>query len=183
MSVAPEEERFAKNATIMAQAVHESIVKLYNSGYKTIDPTLVALAVTVISSFDKHYLIQGFIVNSHERCWDSIKRRDEIYFVENASDIFKYLPMDKVNLFKDLFQTKDSQGHCVISQSLKDQLWDLFDAMIKIAIKYIHKNRSPYSYSTPTGMVNTYGAQFFEEVDLNHHASVWRVKLEFPTNY
>ena len=61
MSVAPEEERFAKNATIMAQAVHESVQKLYNAGYKTIDPTLVALAVTVITAFDKHYLIQGKI--------------------------------------------------------------------------------------------------------------------------
>lgn len=183
MSVAPEEERFAKNATIMAQAVHESVQKLYNAGYKTIDPTLVALAVTVITAFDKHYLIQGFIENSHEKCWDSIKTRNELFFVKNASEIFKYLPMDKVNLFKDLFLTKDSQDNSVVSQSLKNQLWDLFDAMIKISIKYIHKNRSPYSYPTSNEMVNTYGAQFFEEVDLNHHAGVWGVKLEFPPNY
>lgn len=183
MSAAPEEERFAKNTTIMAQAVHESVQKLYNAGYKTVDPTIVALAVTVISSFDKHYLIQGFIETSHEKCWDSIKKRDEVFFVNNASDIFKYLPMDKVNLFKDLFLTKDSQGNSVISQSLKNQLWDLFNAMIKISIKYIHKNRCPYSYQTNDGVVNTYGASFFDEVDLNKHAGVWGVKLEFPPNY
>ena len=183
MSSAPEEERFAKNTTIMAQAVHESVQKLFNAGYKTVDPILVSIAVSVISAFDKHYLIQGFIENSHDKCWDGIKKRDEIFFVENVTDIFRYLPMDKVNLFKDLFLTKDTQGNSVISQSLKNQLWDLFDAMIKISIKYIHKNRCPYSYQTNDGLGNTYGASFFDEVDLKRHASVWGVKLEFPPNY
>lgn len=180
MSVAPEEERFAKNTTIMAQAIYESVQRLYNAGYKTVEPHFVAFAVTVISAFDKHFLIQGFIENSHTTCWDSIKTRNEIFFVENASEIFRYLPMEKVNLFKDLFLTKDSQGNSVVSQSLKNQLWDLFDAMIKISIKYIHKGRSPYSYQNSEGLFNVYAASFFNEVDINHHASVWGVKLEFP---
>lgn len=183
MSVAPEEERFAKNTIIMAQAVQECIQKLYMAGYKTVDPNVVAFVVTLISSFDKHYLIQGFIDNSHLKCWDSMKRRDEVFFVENSTEIFKYLPMDKVNLFKDLFTTKDAQGVSVISQSLKDQLWTLFDAMIKISIKYIHKNRNPYSYQNEKGeVVPAYGASFYDEVDLQHHAHVWEVKLEFPPN-
>ena len=182
MSVAPEEERFAKNTTIMAQAIHESVQKLYNAGYKTIDPPLVAFAATVISAFDKHFLIQGFIENSHTKCWDCIKKRDEIFFVENASEIFQYLPIDKVNLFKDLFLTRDAKGNSVVSLSLKNQLWDLFDAMVKISIKYVHKNRTPYSYQTNDGVFNTYGASFFDEVDLNRHASVWGIKLEFPPN-
>lgn len=179
MEQATEEERFAKNTTIMAQAVHDSIQRLYSSGYKTIHPDIIALAVTMISTFDKHFLIQGFIENGHDKCWDNIKKRDEIFFVQNAGDIFKYLPMDKVNLFKDLFLTKDSSGNSVVSQSLKDQLWGLFDAMVKISIKYIHKSRAPYSYSTPEGITNAYGSSFFDEVDLAHHASVWNVKLEF----
>ena len=182
MSVAPEEERFSMNTRIMAQAVHESVSKLYNAGYKTVDPNIIAMAVVVISGFDKHYLIQGFIENSHEVCWDGIKKRDEVFFVNNSKNIFKYLPMDKVDLFKDLFFTKDAQGNNVISQSFKDQLWGLLDAMIKISIKYIHRQRDPYSYSTDGSMVNTYGSQFFDEVNLQHHASVWGVKLEFPTS-
>jgi hypothetical protein len=183
MSVAPEEERFAKNAGVMAAAVHECVQKLFNAGYKTIDPEVVALAGSLISSFDKHYLIQGFIENSYEKCWDSIKARSESFFVENASDVFKYLPMDQVNLFKDLYTIKDPQGHSVISQSLKDQLWKLFDAMVKIAIKYIHKHRQPYSYGTAQNVVNAYKASFFDEVDIARHARAWEVKLEFPPQY
>ncbi|CAH6420859.1 Hypothetical protein HVR_LOCUS1308 [uncultured virus] len=183
MSLAPEHERFAKNTTIMAQAVHEGVKRLYDAGYKTIDPDLIDSAVRVISIFNKHFLIQGFIENSHEKCWDKFKEREEDFFVENAGDIFKYLPMDKVNLFKDLFVTKDSAGNSVVSQNLKNQLWDLFDAMIKISIKYVHNNRSPYSYSTPNGISNAYGASFFDEVDIGHHANVWNVRLEFPPNF
>ena len=139
MNTIPEEERFAKNTIIMAQAVHESIKRLYDSGYKTIDPNIIGFAVTIISAFDKNYLIQGFIEASHIKCWDSIKRRDEDFFIYNANDIFKHLPMDKVNIFRDLFLMKDSNGKSVISDSLKEQLWELFDAMVKISIKYVHR--------------------------------------------
>lgn len=184
MSVAPEEERFARNTAIMAQAIKECIQQLYNAGYKTVDPTLVSLAASLISTFDKHYLIQGFINNSHERCWDQVKNRNEEFFVEHAGEVFKYLPMDKVNLFKDLFTTKDAQGQSVISQALKNQIWDLFDAMVKISIKYIHKGRDPYSYQNENGqVVNAYRASFFDVVDLQRHVKVWEVKLEFPMKY
>lgn len=182
MSIAPEEERFARNTTIMAQAIHETITKLYNAGYKTVNPMMVEIAVGVISKFDKNYLIQGFISNSHELCWDAINNRNEQYIVANASNIFKYLPTDKVNLFKDLFETKDENGNSVVSQSMKEQLWDLFDAMVKISIKYIHKRRKPYAYMHDGQLCNAYGESFFDDVDIAHHVDVWKVNLEFPPN-
>lgn len=180
MSVVPAEERFSKNITVMTQAIHEAVQKLYASGYKTVDPNMIALVGTIIAAFDKHYLIQGFIENSHTQCWDNIKQRDEQFFVENSNDIFKYLPMDKVNMFKDLFLTRNAQGTSVVPQSLKDQIWDLLGAMVKISIKYIHTGRSPYSVSGETGIVEAYHATFFEEVDLPYHAGIWGVKLEYP---
>ena len=185
MTTLPEEERFAKNAIIMAQAIQESVQRLYNAGYRTVDPNIISLVGSVIASFDKHYLIQGFIETSHEKCWDSIKKRDENFFVTNANNIFQYLPTDKVNLFKDLFLTRDANGNSVVSQSLKNQLWELFDSMIRIAIQYIHVRRSPYSYQTTEGVRNAYGATFFDEVDIAYHATVWGIthKLQFPPNY
>lgn len=185
MSVVPEEERFHKVMIGMADAIKDGISRLNNAGYKTVDINLVNLIVQIIMPFDKHYLIRGFIENSHKLCWDSIKARDENYFLENASSIFGYLPMDKVNLFKDLFTTKDANGVNVISQSFKNDLWRFFDAMIKISIQYIHKGRAPSSQQTPNGIVKTYGASFFDHVDINHHANVWGIadKLEFPIKY
>ncbi len=180
MNIVPPEERFQKNAKIMAEAVLEAIQTLYKLGYQTIDPNMVILVVTVISSLDKHYLIRGFIENSHEKCWDEIKKRDEVFFVKNACDIFKYLPMDKVNLFKDLFQTKDSHGQSVIDQDLKNQIWALFDAMIKISINYVHIGRGAYSCATTKGIKNSYKNKFFDNIDITTHANIWKVNLEFP---
>lgn len=180
MSIIPEEERFYKNTIVMAHAIYESVKKLNDAGYKTIQPDLIDFAIRVISAFDKHYLIQGFIINSHEKCWDSILKRDEDFFVTNASDIFKYLPMDKVNLFKDLFLTKNKNGESVVPVGLKEDLWILFDAMVKISIKYIHKNRDPHSYSKDDNIINAYGSDFFEEINIDYHANNWKIKLEFP---
>jgi hypothetical protein len=178
--VPPEEVRFSQNTTIMANAVLEAIEKLHNQGYHTVNPMLVRLASTVMAGFDKHYLIQGFIENSHSECWDMIKRRDEEYFKEHASEVFQYLPMDHVNLFKDLFEQKDAHGKSVVPDSLKNQIWDLFDSMIKISIKYVHKQRGPYSYASEAGVVNEYQMDFLEAVDVPYHSEVWKVKLDYP---
>jgi len=180
--VAPEEERFARNTLIMAQAVHESVQKLYDAGYKTVNPMMISFAIGIISSFDKHYLIQGFIKKSHKTSWDSIKNKDEKFFLENAGDIFSELPMENVNMFRDMFQLKDKQGQPVISQALKNQLWDLFHAMVKISIKYVHKQRKPYSYMGQSGMTNAYSVNFSDDVDLARHSKLWGVVLEFPPN-
>lgn len=182
MASVPEEERFAKNATIMAQAIQDGVQRLFDAGYQTVNPKLIGTAAVLISNFNKHYLIQGFIENSHTACWDKIKERDENFFVENASNIFRYLPMDKVNLFKDLFLTKDQRGVSVVSESLKQQIWCLFDAMIKISIKYIHRGRNPQAFNVDKKQVNRYTASFFDDVDLEYHARVWNLKLEFPVS-
>jgi hypothetical protein len=176
----PEEERFYKNILIMAEAIHDCVTKLFDKGYKTVDPNVVSLAVEVIGVFDRHFLIQGYIKNSHSVCWDYIHKRDEVFFVKNSSDVFQYLPMDKINLFKDLFLTKDEQGNSVVPQELKDQLWNLLSAMTKISIKYIHNRRGPYLKKLGDGtLVPAYKQDFFEDIDVKKHANTWGVVLEY----
>ena len=178
--VPPEEERFSSNVTVMAKAVADGVSQIRAKGYDTVDPTVINLAVAVISGFDKHYLIQGFIENSHQQCWDKIKARDEIYFMEHVHEVFQYLPMEHVNMFADLFRVKDANGQSVVPQSLKDQIWGLFDAMIKICIKYIHKQRGPYSEVNEGEIEQYYQNEFSQQVDLVYHAGVWNVQLDFP---
>lgn len=180
-AMAPEEVRFSDNVTIIIQAIQASVKQVYQQGITTIDPNTIQLIAVLISNFDKHHLIQGFIENSHEFCWDKIKARDEDFFINNVGSIFRYLPAEKVNLFKDLYLAKDENGKNVVSDDLKNQIWRLFDANIKISIKYCHRLRSPYSIAGPDGTVrNMYAASFFDEVKLEHHAKVWGVNREFP---
>lgn len=175
---APEADRFMDNTTILIEAIHESVTKLYNEGYKTVNPSIIFIAKCIIGGYNKDYLITGFIKNSHSTCWDSIKSRDEVYFAENSGEIFRYLPMDKVNLFKDLFTTKDRNGNSVVSEELKNEIWDIFDAMIKISIKYVHKNRQPYTDSEEN---KCYSVEFLPDVDVEYHSSKWGLNLEFPS--
>lgn len=178
--IPPEEERFAMNVNIMVQAIHESVQRLWDAGNHELNPGLIQLASAVISQYDKHDLIQGFIKNSHELCWNLIKTRDENFFIKNASEVFKSLPIDKVNLFRNVFLMKDTAGKSVVPDSLKAQLWDLFDAMVKISIKYVHNNRGAYSVNTESGPVKKYNRPFFPEVDILAHATVWKMNLDFP---
>lgn len=161
----PEEVRFANNATIMGHAISNGVNTLNNAGYKTIDPIKMMFAISLIESHGKenpHNLINLFINNSHALCWNKIKERDEKFFLENVNKIFSILPAESVNIFKDLFLTVDDNGVNVVSDNLKNELWGLFDAMIKISIKYIHKQRiqHPEKYS---------------DVDLQAHAKLWGV--------
>ena len=61
------------------------------------------MIAAAIGAFNKKFLIEGFIENSHAKCWDNIKIRNEQFFSENSGDIFKYLPIHRVNLFKVIF--------------------------------------------------------------------------------
>ena len=179
MNIKPEEERFSDIAVQLSQAIHYCVKNLFDLGYKTVEPSLVLLVTNIMQRFEKHSLIQGFIENSHIECWSKIKNRDEEYFVENASNIFKYLPSGQVNLFKDLFTTKDKNGISVIDQDTKNQIWKLFDVMIKISIKYVHKNRSPYSVKESGVSKNYYARDFSGTVNVAEHAETWGVVLEF----
>lgn len=171
-----EEERFAENTTVMVDLVHHTVTIAQQRGLNSIHPDLVKLAGIVMSKYDKHELIQGFIEKSHEECWDMIKIRDVTFFTKNASAIFKHLPTDKVDLFRDLFVKKDANGNSYISAETEKNLWDLFTSMIKISIKYIHKNRSP---TTTSDGKKVYKSSFFDEVDIAKHAKNFNLTLTF----
>jgi hypothetical protein len=85
-------------------------------------------------------------------------------------------------LFCDLFCLRTADGKSVISEELKDQIWGLMMAMVKIAIKYVHENRGPTASGSATGAINSYKyPNFVEELTcLVEHAAKWGVKLDFP---
>lgn len=159
----PEEERFVKNVQIMAEAIYAGVNKLYKQGYKIIDPSLVLFAAEMIKTYDSHETIQNFIIHSHAECWDKIKARDETFFINNIAIIFQKLPMDTVSLFKSLFLTVDESGKSVVSEGLKNNIWELFDAMVRISIKYVYKYRD----NIPE----------FKNIDVERHIEVWQVKI------
>jgi hypothetical protein len=67
-------------------------------------------------------------------------------------------------MIKDLYMTKNQHGESIITQSFKDDIWLLLDAMIKCAIQYIHKRQQRDS-------------GVFKSVKIQHHIQVWKIKI------
>ena len=178
--IPPEEERFLVNSSELAEVLYQGVKVLHDAGYKVVDPNMILLAKAVIMNLDKKSLITGFIDNSHQLCWNKIRVRDEIFFIENASGMFKDLPTAEINLFKDLFTIKDANGQAVVGADLKNSIWDTVDSLIKICIKYIHKRRDPYSMIENGVTISCYGNDEFADIRLSHHAENWGVLLDFP---
>lgn len=170
-----ESERFSNNVRAAIEIIQDCLSELYSlDPQNSVNPLLVKLAAAFLKTYDNDALITGFIRNSHQ-FWDKIKIRDEAFFSENAGEVFKELPMDKVNVFKQVFTARKATGELVIKQVVRDQIWSLFEGMVRISIKYVHKNRDPYtSEGEPC-----YGREFLKDVDVERHSGNWNLKLVF----
>lgn len=150
-----------KNSVITCQALRELVSILQSMGKETISPTVISLAATFLPTLDKTYFIEEFIRKS-EPVWDKIYDKDESFFVENAVSIFDHFPSDKVASLKKLFVVASEVDSPAV-EDIKQQLWALFGAMVKICIKYIARKRKTGSFE--------------EVIDLSRHVHKWGVKL------
>lgn len=174
-TVPSEEERFRQNISDFTMLVRELLEDCSSRGKTTIDPNIITVAAAFIESYDPRTMITNFVHYSYE-FWDRISKREEVFFRENCVDVFKDIPMDHVNAFKELFS---DEGESIISQDDKDAMWDYFDSFIKICIKYIHRERGPKIRDIGQGPQKVYSKNVFPEVHLQNYAQVWDVKLEW----
>lgn len=140
MTTPPPIERFHKTVIELSGLVGDLIQEIYDSGHKSIDPTLVRFAGIILENYNKKDLIETFIEHSVPH-WDLIFARDDKFFLENASQIFQGLPMTNINAFKTLFITKNKDGQPIIQQADKKEIWDFFRSLIKICHHYLHEQR------------------------------------------
>lgn len=166
----PPEVRFCENINGVIETVSFGVQEAAKKGHNIINPTLLSLAGAAISQYDKRFIIETFINKSHEH-WDKILGRNRTFFIENAGGIFGDLPLGNVEAFTKLFTLQDRSGGPIAGVEFEDDLWALFQSLVKICINYIHENRE----------MNTQGEyeyEFFEHVDLKHHASHWGMVLK-----
>ncbi len=182
MEQAPaEEERFMTNVLDLIDLVHELSTICWEAGKKEINPQLVMFAENYIGNLDPVKLIDVFIKHSYMH-WDSIRDRDEEFFIKNAHLIFQQLPIDtkNINAFKMFFTAVDDKGEYIIEQDDRDAIWDIFDSLVKICIKYIHRIRGVKLVSTKKGMRPAYKTNNYPMVKVRAQAKLWEVKLAIP---
>lgn len=164
MEMRPEEDRFQNNTIILGNVIMDTMMKLHNKGYKEIDLNIVNTANQMVKLIDKKYLIDSFIEKTHKTCWDRVKQRDELFFVDNINNIYSYLPMEKVEFFKKIFSSNDEKGNPIVPMDFRNKVWEIMEGMIKISIKYVHRERK-------------LNPGFLSQVDLDYHKNKWNVAL------
>lgn len=176
-----EEVRFMANVLDLTALVHELTTKCWNAGKKDISPQMISLGGNYLKDLDKTKLIRTFINHSHDY-WEKIRLHEEIFFIENAHVVFQQLPIDSknINAFKLFFTATDKDGKDIIPKGDRDAIWEIFESLVKICIKYVHRVRGVKTVVTENGPRSAYANKDFPKVKVQELAKLW--KIDLPTS-
>ena len=91
------------------------------------------------------------------------------------------IPGNHVQAFKDLFEAVDDMGKYVIIDEDREAIWCYFDSLVKICIKFVHKERCPQLKDlNGKGIQPVYTKNVFPKIRLQHFANMWKVDLSWP---
>ena len=174
----PEEERFLTNILDLTDLIHELSTICWEAGCDELNPTLIALARGYLAGYDPDDLINTFIKYSH-MYWGEIYERSEDFFIDHANEIFGHLPIktNNINAFKILFTSVDENDEHIIIDEDRDAIWDIFDSLVKICIKYVHRIRGIVLKSTTNGIRPVYKKNIYPEIKVRELARIWGIKL------
>lgn len=174
-----EEERFSQTIEELIKLVQDLTIEVTKKGYKIVDPQVIGVAANVIKIFPTNKLLEVFIRRSNDH-WEKIRVKNKDFFIDEAHNMFSDLPGGHVSAFKDLVSIRDKDNNPVVSSDDIDALFEFFHAMIKISIKYIHKQRQPIVVKQADGTLYKYNVPSnFEYVQLDTHAKNWGITLLF----
>lgn len=158
-----EEQKILDNDTITSGSI-----SIYKEG-------LNLLASTVDG---RRTLIKTFIEHSYSS-WGKIHDRDTKYFITDAKDVFKGLPLNIVAEFCKMFVITDSKGKSIVNDNETASLFDYFASLVKISIKYIHEQRVPTEVQNDSQTIRSYSKEFMKDIDILKHAKIWSINLEY----
>lgn len=207
---ASEEERFFSNLKDLMALVYELAVMCWESGFKDVSPKLVEFAESFLENYDSTKIINAFIKNSH-KYWGApqtdsngnilcnkdgvyigkggqIKAKSDDFFIKNAYKIFGGLPVgkDQINAIGIFFKAKDENNNYVIVKEDRDAIWNYIHSLVKIAIKYVHRQRG-MKISEKSGKPvykkdETTGKLLYPNIAIGKLKIVWNLnKLPYPT--
>ncbi len=173
-----EEERFLTNILDLTDLIHELSSICWEAGCNEINPSLIAFARGYLANYDSVDLINTFIRYSN-MYWHEIKDRNEDFFINHANEIFVHLPIkiDKINAFKILFTTVDENDKYIIITEDRNAVWEIFDSLVKICIKYIHKIRGVVLKPTDKGLRPVYKKNLYPKIKVRELAYIWKIIL------
>lgn len=141
--ITPPMDLFKENVLDLVNWLSDLISYIYDQGYRNIPaPTIVKMAVNFIEKQTSKVMIETFIDKSYSH-WDQIEKKEEQFFFDNISTIFGDLPLTALDAFKSLFLLTDNKGNKVVDVDDREYIWDAFNTLIQLSVRYIHEQRQP----------------------------------------
>ena len=171
---------FKENVLDLVKWLSDLIDYIYNQGYRNIPaPTIVKMAVNFIEKQNAKIMIETFIEKSYSH-WDQIEKKQEQFFFDNISTIFGDLPITAVDAFKSLFLLTDSGGRKVVDTEDRDYIWEAFDTLIQLSIRYIHEQRQPSLHMVGGKTQPFYSnATYKAHINITSHVQHYNMDLTF----
>lgn len=174
-------QRFMGNMMRLVDRMHRILWEVNDKGYNQIDPKLVPIVKIFLQKYGDEKVINTFISNSKDY-WNEIYNRNVDYFVDNAYRLFDKLPIPdskkKINAFTFVFTQKEGTDY-VVKQKHRAAIWEFFHSLVKIAIKYVHKKRTPVKVLVDGRVRYRYQKkdEWYPDLDIPGLARKWEIKL------
>lgn len=139
-TIPPPIQRFKATLQTAFEALIEAVMVAQQKGFQGLKPEMIRLLSTLVLSYDDRIVIETFITHS-SAYWDMIRERNEEFFTDHAHLIFSGFPLEQIDPFRQLFQKQTNSAESYISAQLKEDLWNNFEALIKISLRYICERR------------------------------------------
>ena len=177
MSSTPYEDQFLNIITGFITLFEDIISTASKGGHTTLNHEVLKIGNMVlqqkIQKLGNANVLNSFIKKTHEH-WKYVSEKDEKHFVKHLPDIVTDVPKEYVIEFCRLFTSTDKKGKSIIPEEDKEAFFENANSMIKIAVKYIYKNRNPKVDGN--GKVK-YDINFFPDISLSKYSKIFGVKL------
>lgn len=135
---------------------------------------ILGIGHSYIKSRDPNELMTSFITKS-QKSWDKYNTRDMKILFENIKALFPGIPDANLASIADIFSVKNSKGQVIVSEEEKESVWVYIGEFIRMAILYIHNQRS--WGMKPDGKIG-YRKVFFKGISVKTYADLFNVKID-----
>jgi hypothetical protein len=139
--IPPEEERFIHNLICFVNFFKRK-QKQFDDKYR-VSPILMDLVIAYLPNVNKIESINDFINHTHKKMWDHVKARNSEFvdFKQIMPEIKDVPVVSPEMIIKNIEMMHHVFNKGFYTKEEEKEIWTSIDIIIKIAIKYVLKNR------------------------------------------
>ena len=171
-SLPSDEIRFKTSTLGLISLTKEVVLSCQKKDENRVSPDIVDAIYAMVNATEATAIINNYIKYSFQ-FWEEMRVENRKFFEKNAGAIFGDLPLQDLNIFQFLFESKN------IKKEDEEDVWRYFHSLCKISIKYIHNSRGPHVKIIDGKERAAYKNENFKSINIIDVATKWGIKLVF----